>query len=629
MCGVAGFIDFNGKSTKENLNIMVAQLRHRGPDDYGIEILKKDNQIIGLGQCRLSIIDISSAGHQPMHFKNLSIIYNGEIYNYKEIRKELIAKGHTFVSNSDTEVILQAFYEWGESAVHKFIGMFVFCIYDKKKDQLVITRDRAGVKPLYYYYKDGLFLFGSELKALMAHPTFEKDIENASLPLYLQYGYIPAPLSIFKNCNKLLPGHHLKLDLQSRKINLVKYWNVLDYYRKEKLNINYSDAKEELHALLISACSYRMVADVPVGVFLSGGYDSTAVTAILQSLQTEKLKTFTIGFEEGNNEAPFAKEIAKLLGTDHTELICTKKRAQEIISNLSYFYDEPFGDSSAIPTTLVSQLAKKQVTVALSADAGDEIFCGYQSYFNLYNNLKKNNSIPKCLKPIIRSVGQKTVQHFPNFSISNKHKLQSFFLALNQNKLLQAKDLFQLANEKPYSYISSFLKKNQLSASPFQIDIEGFKNEIEIAMGIDYQSYLQNDILTKVDRATMSVSLEGREPLLDHRIIEYAAQLPFEYKYKDNSGKRILKDIVHGYVPSKIMDRPKTGFSLPINQWLRTDLSFLIDEYLNKEALQWSGLLNEGFIVKEVKKFNNNKMHYSPVIWYLLMFQMWYKRWMK
>lgn len=629
MCGVTGYIDFNKNTKSDILSEMVKTMFHRGPDDYGAENYESNFASIGLGQARLSIIDLSPGGHQPMHFKHLSIVFNGEIYNYKEIKLELVNRGHSFVSTSDTEVILHAFFEWGSQSVHKFIGMFAFCIYDKLKEEITIIRDRAGVKPLYYYYKDGLFLFGSELKPILKHPSFEKVIESKVLPLYFQYGYIPSPYSIFKNCNKLKPGSILILNLNDQSVNTNEYWNVSSFYTKPKYKIDYPEAKEEMHKLLKSAFNYRMVADVPVGVFLSGGYDSTAVAAILQSQQTEKLKTFTIGFDRGTNEAPFAKETAQYIGTDHTEFICTTKEAQQIIPELPYYYDEPFADSSAIPTTLVSRVAKEQVSVALSADAGDEIFCGYDSYAVLNKYLKYLNMVPTGTKPMIKKSGT-ILSNFLPLNVPDKYKVHTFFNALNKNRLIQSRDLFQLIYEKPIQYINNFFNNRIESfTSPFVIDTSGFHNEAEVAMAIDYNVYLQNDILTKVDRATMSVSLEGREPFLDHRLIEFAAQLPIEFKYDGKIQKKILKDIVHQYIPKEMMDRPKSGFSLPINDWLRNDLSYLIDEYLSKDALKWSGLLNEEFISLEIIKFKKNKLHYSPIIWYLLVFQMWYKKWMK
>lgn len=627
MCGITGFIDFKRNSSNEILQSMVASLHHRGPDDSGVKIFEEENAIIGFGQARLSIIDLSAAGHQPMDFRHFSIVFNGEIYNYKEIRSLLILKGRVFKTGTDTEVILQSFDEWGVECVERFIGMFAFVIFDSISHRIYMFRDRAGVKPLYYHFKNGLFLFGSELKSIISHPLFEKEIDDSVLTSYFQYGYIAAPHTIFKNTKKLMHATYLELDLKVQKIDLIKYWDLKEFYLKPKLTSSYSEIKDELKSLMKSAFDYRMVSDVPVGVFLSGGYDSTAVTAMLQADSTNAIKTFTIGFESGNNEAPFAKQTAKYLGTEHTEYICTTKEAQDIIPLLPFYFDEPFGDSSAIPTILVSKLAKEKVTVALSADAGDEIFCGYQSYFNLNSFLNKIEKAPS----IFRGEWNKSLSNFINSKSSKHlHQLSSVLNILNlKDNNLKSANLFQSMSEKPNGYISR-LFKNKLShnRSNFEIISNGFQNPIEVAMYVDFNSYLPNDILTKVDRSTMAVSLEGREPLLDHRLAAYVAQIPFEFKSNGKSGKMILKDIVHDYIPKEMMDRPKTGFSLPIYSWLRGDLSYLIDQYLSREALSWSGIFDVDFISDEVKKFKENKLHYVTLIWYILMFQMWWKRWM-
>ena len=509
--------------------------------------------------------------------------------------------------------------------------MFSFAIYNAKTEKLTLYRDRAGVKPMYYFEHKGIFLFGSELKALMAHPRFEKEINSNVLLQYFQLGYIPAPHTIFKHCYKLKPGHRLDYDLSSKSYSTVPYWNVRDYYAAPKLSMDYPEAKDALKDLLVSAFQYRMVSDVPVGVFLSGGYDSTAVASILQTHQSEKIKTFTIGFEEGNNEAPFAKETAVYLGTDHHEYICTTSEAQKIIPQLPFFYDEPFGDSSAIPTSLVSQMARKEVTVALSADGGDEVFCGYNSYFNLQKQMATLNRVPSALKSAFSALAPLTSISSGLVSPGLKHKARSALASLDTNDHRQASQLFQKMKEKPLSYLRKFFSKDiGQTSSPYAMDYTNFDTPLEGAMAADYLSYLPDDILTKVDRATMSVSLEGRDPLLDHRIIEFAARLPLDYKYGGgNEGKRILKDIVHDYVPRKMMDRPKAGFSLPIYSWLRGDLSYLVEEHLSESALARSGLFNVPFVKRQVDLFMDRKLHYSPLIWYLLMFQMWWDEWME
>lgn len=632
MCGICGFVDFRKKHKPDILNRMVQALNHRGPDGHGTSVFESIDASIGLGHTRLSIIDLTVGGKQPMQFGSLNIVFNGEVYNYKEIRKELLGLGHIFNTESDTEVVLHAVSEWGQAAVNRFIGMFVYAVYDSSENTLSITRDRPGVKPLYYFFRDGVFLFGSELKSLMAHPAFEKIIDHRSVSNYFRLGYVPAPDSIFQNCHKLEPGHQLVLSLKDRQVDVKQYWSVTDYFRQPKLEIDYSLAQSELKAILYSSCKYRMVADVPVGVFLSGGYDSTAVTALLQTEMTDKLKTFTIGFQEGNNEAPFARKVAAYLGTDHSEYICTAKDAQDIIPTLSYFFDEPFGDSSAIPTSLVSKLARKHLTVALSADGGDEVFCGYKAHFNLFQRNRLLNQVPSFLKPYLQGIAPYVRETGLPLGDVFRHKAASAFESLSRNEVLQAQVLFRNMREMPSSYVRALLNiDDKPYMTPYNSgDIVGFHHFIEQAMSADYLSYLPDDILTKVDRATMMVSLEGREPLLDHRIIEFAARLPVSYKYAGGSnGKKILKDIVHKLVPIELMDRPKSGFSIPIASWLRGELSYLLEEYLNEEAIGESGLFNVEFTLNQIRNFKNGKDGYFLNIWYLLMFQMWYAQWMK
>ncbi|MDX2281769.1 MAG: asparagine synthase (glutamine-hydrolyzing) [Saprospiraceae bacterium] len=632
MCGIAGYIDFNSGSNDQILHKMLDTLMHRGPDDAGTAVWQTPFGSIGIGQRRLSIIDLSQGGHQPMHFGELSIVFNGEIYNYKEIKSDLEKKGHQFVSNSDTEVILHAYSEWGKQMTQRLIGMFAIVLYDHKRQEILFIRDRAGIKPLYVYSHNGLVLFASELKAFHQHPDFHKEIDLKALESFMHLGYIPTPSCIFQHCSKLLAGHIQYLQLEDRQFKFQQFWNIFSFYHAPKTKLNYQEAKEELHTLLKSACEYRMISDVPVGVFLSGGYDSTAITALLQAQRNTRLKTFTIGFEEGNNEAPFASQTAKYLGTDHTEYICRTKEAQEIIPLLPHHYDEPFGDSSAIPTMLVSKVARQQVTVALSADAGDELFAGYSSYQKLTQFQNRLNGVPANLKQPLSWLLQLAYQVTPVKYSSMKHKLFGVGQSLNKDPFLQAYLLHHFSGQTPQHIIKRCLKQNALFENKEKLgimDLVSFKEEIDPVLATDYSKYLMDDILTKVDRATMSVSLEGREPLVDHRLAEFAASLPLEFKTFENRPKSILKDIVHEYIPQSMMDRPKTGFSLPINNWLRTELSFLLDDYLNKSALSKPGCWNVQYCSKLVQQFKASQLHFTPVIWYLLMFQMWYFTWME
>ena len=633
MCGISGFIDFNKKTNIEILEKMNRIMAHRGPDGEGYGVYETANAKIGLGHRRLSIIDLTAGGSQPKTFGSLHITFNGEIYNYAEIKKELEQKGHQFDSHSDTEVILHAYKEWGSDALQKFIGMFAFVIYDEAEQKLFACRDRAGVKPFFYYYKDGLFLFGSELKALMQHPSFEKHINTDALAAFLQFGYVPTPHCIFNNAQKLKPGHFINFDIKMQAFEMHQYWNVYDAYNKPILNISLPEAIEETEKILTSAFQYRMVSDVPVGVFLSGGYDSSCVTAILQKNNTEKIKTFTIGVPDaGMNEAPFAKEIAAHLGTDHTEYYCTEKEALDIVPQLPFFYDEPFADSSAIPTTLVSRIAREKVTVALSADAGDEIFAGYNRYNYVAKYGEKIQRIPKIIRKSVAAIMDKV----PANSIPVLNKKYLFHSRYEKLKSILSdsdkKNIFlNLTHQHSTKELAGLIKTNTspliTSFDSTQLKSEHY-NMLSYMMAIDYETYLLDDILQKVDRAGMSVSLEGREPFLDHRIIEWAAQLPMEYKYNKGNKKFILKQIVHKYIPAKMMDRPKMGFGIPIAAWLQNDLKPFVDMYFDEQFIEKQNIFNSNIIQKIKRSFYEGKIERAEKVWFILMFQMWYDKWM-
>jgi len=628
MCGICGIIDFKSRIEQNQLFEMIKVIAHRGPNNLDAKIIPSKICSVGMAHARLSIIDLSTNANQPMYYKQFSIVFNGEIYNYKQISLELQKLGHTFLTSSDTEVILHAFEQWGNDCVDRFIGMFAFVIYDNVKELVTLFRDRAGVKPLYYYWADGLFLFSSELKSFHKHPRFKKEMSNESTMLYFRYGYIPAPFTIFKNCFQLESGHCLTIDLAKCSLDFKKYWDLTDFYQKPQLEIGYNEAVNAVEKLLISACNYRMVADVPVGVFLSGGFDSTGVTAILQKDRTEKIKTFTIGFEEGNNEAHFAKETARYLGTDHTEYYCTSAEAKEIIPTLPFFFDEPFADSSAIPTILVSRLARRDVTVALSADAGDEIFGGYNTYRSLNRNNSLLNSIPGFGQaPLSVLLASLSKLPFGQHRLL-KHQMATLSSVLRTENQYRVSHLFDEMQSYPKHGMSKLLIARSKSSYSNLLSRELFNDDISVAMAVDYRSYLQNDILTKVDRATMSVSLEGREPLLDHRLVEFAARLPIEFKYDGKITKKILKDIVYRYIPKEMMDRPKSGFSLPVYSWLRGDLKPFLNEMLSEDMIKKSGIFNYQYVEQLKQNFLNGESNEQIMIWRLLQFQMWFNMWM-
>lgn len=634
MCGITGFLDFNKSSSQTVLEKMTNTLFHRGPDGSGIQLLNEEKAQIGFGHRRLSIIDLSEHGTQPMQFEHLWICFNGEIYNYQEIKDELSALGHSFVGGSDTEMILHAFAQWGKACIEKFIGMFAIVLYDTKANTIFCVRDRAGVKPFFYYKKDDLFLFASELKAFHEHPRFQKKINIAAVGAFMQYGNVPTPHCIFEDCFKLQPGHAFTLNLEDHSIQHEQYWNVYDAYNQAKTSISFDEAKTETEKILSSACEYRMVADVPVGVFLSGGYDSACVTSLLQKNRTEKLKTFTIAVPDiGLNEAPYATDVAKHLGTDHTEIECTQKDATDLIVDLPFYYDEPFADSSAIPTTLVSIMARKHVTVALSADAGDEVFAGYNRYDYLMRYGKKMEQLPgfvrKSMAGMMELIPSEKIPVLKNkYNFHNRYEKLKGILRNPSSEQIMLSLSQQFTDEQ----LKSVLTNTNFEALPTHYKSKELKAEfstpLAYMMAIDYQTYLLDDILQKVDRATMTASLEGREPFLDHRVIEWAATLPDDFKYHNGEKKYILKEIVHDYIPKEMMDRPKMGFAIPIAHWLQNDLRELVEEHISEKNIREQGLFNWEFVAKLKADFFGGKKEFDVKLWYLLMFQMWYKKWM-
>ncbi|MFL5739036.1 MAG: asparagine synthase (glutamine-hydrolyzing), partial [Flavisolibacter sp.] len=631
MCGIAGFVDFKKTSSEEVLRRMTDAMTHRGPDDSGYELYQDVHASIGFGQRRLSILDLSPLGHQPMHFGELIVNFNGEIYNFKEVRKELEEKGYSFNSWSDTEVILKGYHCWGLDVLQKFIGMYAIALYDRQKQQVIFMRDRAGIKPFYYFRKNDVFLFGSELKALYQHPQFEKKIDSNSLALFLQFSYIPAPHTIFFNTYKLLPGHVLILDLKTGKEELKKYWDVFDHYNKPKVNISDQEAIEQTDRLMKNAYEYRMVADVPVGLFLSGGYDSSSVAALLQTGRTEKLKTFTIGFHESEfNEAPEAKKIADYLGTDHTEWYVTAKEAADVLHHLPEIYDEPFADNSTVPTVLVSKLARKQVTVALSADGGDEIFGGY----NKFNQAEKYTTrLPIALQTILSgTMSLINPEHIPYFNRKYNFTTRYEKMRLiwkSHDPVTAVKYISQYITE---SEVESFLGK------PFERYPTFFEQGSKLAhnngitnrlLAIDYKTFLVDNNLVKVDRATMSVSLEGREPMLDHRLIEYLSLLPSSFKIRNGVNKWLLKQVVHRYIPKELMERPKKPFIAPLMVWFREDLKEQLKYYLSESSLSKTGVFDHAPIIKLRDEYLADKKVNYQKLWQVLMFQLWYNQWIE
>lgn len=612
MCGLLGVVDYKKNIDTSLFKEMLNSLKHRGPDDEGIEIFSLNSCSVLLGHRRLSIIDISSSGHQPMFYQHLAIIYNGEVYNFKDIRQELIVEGYSFDSNSDTEVILKSYHFWGIDCVERFRGMFAFVIYDSEQQEIIIFRDRAGVKPLYYSQTDETLIFSSELKPLLNYPDFNKDIDFEAVSSYLQFGYIHAPKTIFKSVQKLLPGHYLKYDIKSRVSVKECYWDINDFYENQ---VAREDVTEALEATMIEAFNLRMIADVPVGIFLSGGIDSSLVAAIVQKNSKTPVNTFTIGFEDKSfNESSYAKEIAKYLGTNHTELICKKEDALAIIKKLPKIFDEPFADSSAIPTVLVSELAKQKVSVVLSGDGGDELFCGYTSYalmeerFRLLSKVPFKRTVNKLLNLI----------PIPIFMF-NRVNEKLYRKIVKLKNILEHEDVVNSFKVSNSIFTKDEIKKLIKEDYYFSEDVPASTSNLEKMMISDFKGYLPDDLMVKVDRSTMSTSLEGREPFLDHKIIEFAASIPISHK----KNKKILKDVLARYMPKYLFIREKQGFGIPINSWLRKDLKYLVDQYLSEDLINEYNVFNYDYVSKLLELFYAEKNDDSK-IWVLLMFQMWF-----
>jgi len=634
LCGIVGFQDYTGVTNHQILTKMRDTLSHRGPDDSGNYIDQINH--VGLGNRRLAVVELSPLGHQPMSNKDKSIwvTFNGEIYNYMELKQELVKLGHSFKGNCDTEVLLHAYEEFGVECVEKFIGMFAIAIWDSHKKKMFLFRDRVGVKPLYYYFDNGLFLFASELKALVAHPKFPKELNYDVIGSYLRYGYIKSPETIFKNTFKLNPGHYLCK--HEHNLKEVKYWDINDYYLQDELTGSEEEITEELESLMIKSFNYRLIADVPVGIFLSGGIDSSLVTALIQKNTNHQQKTFTIGFTEDKfNEAKWAKKIADHLETDHTEYYLSVKECLGIVEKLPEIYDEPFGDNSAIPTYYVSKLAKEDVTVALSGDGGDELFGGYKRYQSLPNFHKRFSKLPKPVRTLINQslkiINPKTMGKL----IPGKHgfmdkyrKFGNMLTASDRGDLLE---LYRCnINKWTPDEIAELVEFSSLCNED---SVDGtFKSLMSSEysarmMAGDFKSWLPDDILTKVDRATMSVGLESREPFLDHSLAEFAARIPGRLKNSHGSGKYILKKILNKYLPSDLVDRPKKGFTIPLASWLRGELNPLLMDYLDESKIKRDGIFNHKVVTYYLKELKNGSVNVHK-LWYLLMFQMWKEKWL-
>ena len=620
MCGICGFLS-RKTITLEQLKKINDTMYHRGPNDSGEEIYPlKDGYTLGFAQRRLSILDLSMLGHQPMHSDNgrISVTYNGEIYNFQELKEEL--SDYPFKSNCDTEVIIAGYLKWGIDCIQKFKGMFAIALFDREKDELFLVRDRIGKKPLYYWLENGNIVFASELKPIMALEDFPFVIRKEVIKQYMFQQYINAPATIFENVYKLEPGAILRFHYGEVKI--WKYWDIKEVYREQaaKPVTSYEEAKATLKDLLRDAVKKRMIADVPLGTFLSGGYDSSLVSAIAQEQSSEPIKTFCIGFnEEKYNEAKYAREVAAHLGTQHTETYIDEKEMFELVESIPKYFDEPFADSSQIPTMLVSKLAREQVTVALSGDGGDEFFCGY----NIYENVGMAQKLD-LLGGMVNGICN--IPPLKQMNLLSKLPFRVRVVATNRNPETKT----QIGGE---NYIRAIDKMLVADSLPSKFEIESRyleKNWQERRMLVDMDTYLPGDILCKVDRASMKYSLESRCPILDTDVMEYSYRLPHEFKYANGDKKHILKDIAYDYIPRELLDRPKVGFGVPLDKWLRGPLKEQLIAMCDMKFLKEQNIFDSEYIHKFMMRYLEvgdrgpaTGENFSKTAWSYFMFQQW------
>jgi len=643
VCGFCGFVGYNGFSAEKVKSLSSAMgnaIMHRGPDDSGF--WQDNNAQVVLEHRRLSILDLSPAGHQPMVSPSgrFVIAYNGEIYNHSGLGLKVKGlKGH-----SDTEVLLALIEADGVVATLKqIVGMFAFVLWDRTDNSLYLVRDRMGEKPLYYGWQNDIFLFGSELKALKAHPVFDGEIDRDSISLQLRHNCIPAPYSIYKGIQKLLPGTFLKLSvgngsvLEKKLPEPQKYWSFIAVAERGVEDCfvgNESSAIFELDKLLSQSVSEQMVADVPLGAFLSGGVDSSVVVALMQKQSSVPVKTFSIGFNErGYDEAIYAKEVASHLGADHTELYVSAQQAMDLIHRLPMLYDEPFSDSSQIPTFLVAEMTRQHVKVSLSGDGGDELFGGYNRHFKTHQWWDKINLIPKSVRWLI-SKGLISVPP----DVWDRAGYVAAQLSGNRNRWQNmGRDISKLAgvlsvedgaslykhftthwNDPSAVVIGGQERKTEVSEPSIELD-----SMVEQMMLLDTLTYLPDDILTKVDRAAMGVSLETRIPMLDHRLVEFAWKLPLSMKIRCGQGKWILRQLLYQYVPKELIERPKMGFGVPIDSWLRGPLRDWAENLLDESRLRQEGYFYPQPIRKKWKEHLSGKRNWQHHLWDVLMFQAW------
>lgn len=643
MCGIVGFLGSAGSAGQDAAIVrrMADLIRHRGPDDDGIWTDAETG--VALAQRRLSIVDLSPAGHQPMlsSCKRYVIVFNGEFYNYEEVRRQLDAEAaHPWRGHSDTEVLLEAIARWGlKRALELCVGMFAFALWDRRERTLVLARDRLGEKPLYYGRIGRSFAFASELKAFRGHPAWNPEVDRNAVALLMRHNYVPAPYSIYKGFHKLRPGHFLVLTDGDREPRIEAYWSGRDAAERARAHAfegSPDEAVAELETLLKQSIKGQMMADVPLGAFLSGGIDSSTVVALMQSMSTRPIRTFTIGFHQaGYNEAEQAKLVAQHLGTDHTELYVTEREAMDVIPGLPEIYCEPFSDSSQIPTYLVSKLARQSVTVSLSGDGGDELFSGYTRYALADEFWKKLARVPRSLR---RATAGLATLPPPAFYDRLAGPLMPLMPEQHRHgrlgdKVHKAAGLLSMQTvDEVYRHLCSHWQNPAdivIGGRELPTMLTGFDRlptlpgNVERMMYVDLMSYLPDDILAKVDRAAMSVSLETRVPMLDHRVVEFAMSLPLATLRAENRTKWPLRQVLYKHVPRELVERPKMGFGVPIDDWLRGALRDWAEDLLGEERLKADNFFDPVPIRLAWEEHLSGRRNHQYLLWDVLMFQAW------